>query len=198
MSPARRPHARLLVAGTVAAIVLAAGSTIGLAAAGGAFRGQAPTGAGTRCAVPALPGTVVDVTLADMGAMMGGQSGSRSMMGGRRGTPLARVFAGPGVVSAGTVSLRVVNRGTQTHELVVLPLRAGQAGGTRTVGTDGQVDEAGSLGEASRGCGAGAGDGIAPGEVGWLTLALGPGRYELVCNLPGHYAAGMYTQLEVR
>ncbi|WP_253033861.1 sulfocyanin-like copper-binding protein [Arthrobacter sp. H16F315] len=24
-----------------------------------------------------------------------------------------------------------------------------------------------------------------------------PGRYELVCNLPGHYAAGMYSQLKV-
>jgi uncharacterized cupredoxin-like copper-binding protein len=198
VSPVRRPHA-LLVAGTVAAIVLTAGSTIGLAAASGAFRGRAPTGTGTRCAVPALPGIVVDVTLADMGAMMGGQSGSSSMMGGRRqGTPLARMFASPGVVPAGTVSLRVVNRGAQTHELVVLPLRAGQAIGTRTVGTDGRVDEAGSLGEASRSCGTGAGDGIAPGEAGWLTLALGPGRYELMCNLPGHYAAGMYTELDVR
>jgi uncharacterized cupredoxin-like copper-binding protein len=28
-------------------------------------------------------------------------------------------------------------------------------------------------------------------------VTLPPGRYELVCNLPGHYAAGMYSQLSV-
>jgi uncharacterized cupredoxin-like copper-binding protein len=26
---------------------------------------------------------------------------------------------------------------------------------------------------------------------------LAPGQYELVCNLPNHYAAGMYTRLVV-
>jgi hypothetical protein len=182
------------VAGTLAAVVLAAGSTVGLAAASGAF-GPAPARVvGTRCAGPRLPGAVVDVILADMG----GRYGPGSMMGGRwRGMRMARVLASPGVVPAGTVSLWVVNRGAQTHELVVLPLPAGQAVGARTVGGDGQVDEAGSLGEASRGCGAGAGDGIAGGEAGWVTLTLEPGRYELVCNLPGHYAAGMYTELDV-
>ncbi len=39
------------------------------------------------------------------------------------------------------------------------------------------------------------GDGIAVGAAGWVTLE--PGRYELVCNLPGHYAAGMYNELDV-
>jgi uncharacterized cupredoxin-like copper-binding protein len=95
------------------------------------------------------------------------------------------------------VSLRVVNQGAATHELVVLPLPAGQRVGTRSVGTDGQVDERGSLGEASRSCGAGEGGGITAGATGWVTLSLRPGRYELVCNLPGHYAAGMYTELDV-
>ena len=50
---------------------------------------------------------------------------------------------------------------------------------------------------ASNECGAGAGEGIAPGDASWVTLALKPGRYELVCNLPGHYAAGMYAELDV-
>lgn len=192
MSPVRRPNLRLLVAGALAAVVLGAGSTVGLAAASGAFGGRASYG--TRCAPPALAGTVVDVTLTDMGGMMGGPM----MSGGWRGMSMARVFANPAVVRAGTVSLRVVNQGALTHELVVLPLPAGQAVGARTVGTDGRVDEAGSLGEASRSCGAGAGDGIASGTVGWVTLTLEPGRYEQVCNLPGHYAAGMYAELDVR
>jgi uncharacterized cupredoxin-like copper-binding protein len=30
-----------------------------------------------------------------------------------------------------------------------------------------------------------------------VTVTLAPGHYELVCNLPGHYTAGMYTQLDV-
>ena len=47
-------------------------------------------------------------------------------------------------------------------------------------------------------CGAGSGEGVAPGASSWVTLTLAPGRYELVCNFPGHYAAGMYTQLTVR
>jgi uncharacterized cupredoxin-like copper-binding protein len=113
------------------------------------------------------------------------------------GMGMARVVASPGVVAAGTVSLRVANQAAQTHELLVLPLPAGQAASARAVGANGQVDEAGSLGEASRTCGAGGGDGIAAGAVGWVTLALERGRYELVCNMPGHYAAGMHAELDV-
>ena len=30
-----------------------------------------------------------------------------------------------------------------------------------------------------------------------LTLMLEPGKYQLVCNLPGHYAAGMHSGFEV-
>jgi uncharacterized cupredoxin-like copper-binding protein len=30
-----------------------------------------------------------------------------------------------------------------------------------------------------------------------VTLDLKPGRYELLCNLPHHYAGGMYTELDV-
>jgi hypothetical protein len=84
-----------------------------------------------------------------------------------------------------------------THELVVLPLAGGQHAGQRLTGPDGRVDETGSLGEASRTCAEGGGDGIAPGTAGWTTLTLAAGRYELVCNLPGHYAAGMYTELHL-
>jgi hypothetical protein len=63
------------------------------------------------------------------------------MMGGMG---MARVVASPGVVAAGTVSLRVANQAAQTHELLVLPLPAGQAASARAVGANGQVDEAGT------------------------------------------------------
>ncbi len=93
-------------------------------------------------------------------------------------------------LAAGDVSLRV-------HELIVLPLPAGQRIGHREVKSDGRVDETGSLGEAAKPCGAGAGDGIDPGGLSWTTLQLRPGTYEMFCNIPGHYAAGMYRTLVV-
>jgi uncharacterized cupredoxin-like copper-binding protein len=147
-----------------------------------------PSATATSCRAPALPGAVVDVRLLDMGAMMGG-----GMMRGRA----MRVLGQPSVVPAGTVSFRAFNAGSVTHELVVLPLPPGGVG-TRATGPDGRVSEAGSLGEASAPCGEGAGDGIRPGTWSWVSLELAAGSYELVCNLPGHYARGMYTELDVR
>jgi len=141
----------------------------------------------TACAPPGLPGTIVHVTLLSMGSpMMGGP-----MMGGRT----MWLLSDRATVPAGTVSLVAANPSPITHELVVLPLTSDQPVGERPVGAGNTVSETGSLGEASKACGAGAGDGITAGSAGWVTLHLAPGRYELVCNLPGHYAAGMYAPL---
>ena len=170
------------------AAVLAAGAALAIAATAGPGPWYAPWAASrAHCTVPALPGHVVTVTVTDM---MGG------MMGGP-GQGMMRVLASPASIPAGTASLRVINTGAMTHELVVLPLTAGQPAGARAVGPDGTVSEAGSLAEASATCGAGHGDGIAPGTASWVTLTLRPGRYELICNLPGHYAMGMHTALNV-
>lgn len=38
---------------------------------------------------------------------------------------------------------------------------------------------------------------ILPGATVSLTVDLAPGTYLVVCNLPGHYALGMWTHLEV-
>jgi uncharacterized cupredoxin-like copper-binding protein len=143
------------------------------------------------CRAPGnLPGRVVNVALGDMGMtkMMGGTAplGARMML---RAVP--RTFA------AGQVSVVVTNRGWRTHELVVLPLAVGERAGQRAVDRDGKVDEAGSLGEASSSCGAGTGKGIRAGAVGWTTLTLAPGRYELICNLRNHYANGMHQEIRV-
>ena len=186
-----------LTAASVTAVAATRGSSGPHWATTGMMRGPV-VAAG--CQVPAsLPGAQVTVVLADMGGgMMGGAYGGW-MMGGRsmmRGGPMM-LHASPQTVPAGTVRLVAVNHGTRTHELVVLPLAAGASAGARTLGADDSVDEAGSLGEASNACGAGSGDGITAGTAGWVTLTLTPGRYELVCNLPGHYAAGMYTELDV-
>lgn len=204
MNTTRRQR-RLLAAGAAAAVVLGAVSTAVVAAIGagpGSARLDSSTWNG-RCDAPALPGAVVDVDLSDMGAMMGRGHGPGSMMDGSRWwrhTPMQgmmRLAAHPAQVPAGKVSLRAVNTGAWPHEVVVMPLAAGQDIGQRRVGGDGKVDETGSLGEASRTCAIGTGHGIAPGAAGWTTLTLRPGRYELICNLRGHYAAGMYSQLDV-
>jgi uncharacterized cupredoxin-like copper-binding protein len=172
---------RQFLAGTAATLVLA-GSTVALAAASGAFTTHV-------CKTPQRTGTVVQVTEMDMGHMPTG------MMGGQYGT--MRLLARPATVRFGAVSLLVRNVGSRTHELVVLPLADGASVGARAVRADGRVDETGSLGEASRSCGPGAGDGIKAGTTGWLTLTPAPGRYELVCNLKNHYASGMFAELDV-
>lgn len=143
------------------------------------------------CAAPSsLPGRTVSVMLADMGMtqMMGGTAplGARMML---RAVPVT--------VSAGQVSLVVSNMGWRTHELVILPLTGGAVAGQRVPGADGKVDETGSLGEASNSCAGGVGEGIKAGTVGWTTVTLAPGRYELVCNLANHYADGMRQELQV-
>ncbi|OIK25480.1 hypothetical protein [Streptomyces malaysiense] len=193
MNAYRRRGTWPVIAGAVAALVLGIATTM-LVAGSGASRHAAPApwrAQGARCGSPALPGKVVDVTVSDMGSgMTGGTPGGDGMR-------MMRLVARPATVSAGVVSLRVTNIGAAVHEVVVLPLPSGQGIGQRSTGPDGRVDEAGSLGEASRTCGTGEGDGIAPGARGWTTLTLRPGHYELVCNLPGHYRAGMYTELDV-
>ena len=148
----------------------------------------------TSCSVPNLTGAVVNVSLSNSGGpMMGGP-----MLGGGVQGGMMRLTADPASVPHGVVSFVATNLGSVNHELVVLSLPSEQIVGTRSLHADSTIDEATSIGEASNTCGSGRGEGIAPASSSWTTLTLAPGRYELVCNLPGHYAAGMYTQLTVR
>ena len=219
---------RLILIIIFAALVLGVASTVALAAAVGprsaprspAFSDAPPPPAA--CATPALTGSVVDVTLTDMGGMMGpGMMGTArwpGMMGPgpygpstpnngvspwQNGSPwpgtgmmMQRIFVVPSSVPAGPVSLRVHNTGALTHEVMVLPLNPNQYPGQRAIGTNNQVDETGNLAEASRSCGADAGDGVLAGATAWTTVNLPPGRYELLCNIAGHYGAGMYAELD--
>ena len=200
----RTPRRPLLVGTLTAAIVaLLASAAVAVGAIGGPSSeplrvpgGVGPGGhgflSGSSRVAPKLPGTVVNVSLTNMGGSMMGGQGNGMMGGGAMG-----LSADHATVPHGTVSFLVTNDGSINHEMVVLPLAASQTAGARTVGGDAKIDEAGSLGEASKTKGANAGDGIAPGASGWVTVTLAPGHYELVCNLPRHYPAGMYTQLNV-
>lgn len=211
---------RLVLLIGLAAVVLGVASTVALAAVGPAVRNAGPAAPirpypylPQSCEVPALPGTAVNVTLTDMpGIMMGPAAMGPGMMRGHAmmgpggppnqgylwpGMRMMSILIDPTTVPAGQVSFRVLNTGVWIHELTVLPLGAGENLGQRRIGTNNQVDESASLGHVEASCSADEGDGIAPGAVGWATITLKPGRYELICNIAGHYWAGMYTELTV-
>lgn len=144
----------------------------------------------TCLAPPSPPGQAVDVTLRDMG--MTQMTPESASVGG-----YMRLMATPASVRAGQITLVVSNLGWRTHELLVLPLGAGTQAGRRSAGADGRVPEDASVGEASSSCAAGKGEGIRSGSVGWITLTLPAGRYELLCNVKYHYGDGMHQELAV-
>ncbi|MFC5503287.1 plastocyanin/azurin family copper-binding protein [Lysinimonas soli] len=179
----------VVIIGAAATLLLSVGSLVLIGISSGGI-GSPAGGSVVNCAPPSLTGQVVHLTAMNMG-----RGNVNGMMGGAGAMSLR---ADRSTVSSGKVSFLVTNVGTVSHELIVLPLTGSALAGSRAIGGDSRVDESTSLGEASASCAEGSGEGILPGASGWVTLTLAPGRYELLCNLPGHYAAGMYTQLTVR
>ena len=87
-------------------------------------------------------------------------------------------------VRAGTVTLRVRNTAGIKHERVVIRTdRRAAALPTRS----GEANEAGSVGEIE----------LKGHAAGTLHLHLAKGHYALICNVPGHYMAGVHTDLTV-
>lgn len=95
----------------------------------------------------------------------------------------------PHDAKAGRITLDVTNAASNAmeHELVVL--RTDLADSALPV-SKGRVLERRmtKIGEV---------EGLAPGQRKRMTVKLGPGRYVLICNKPGHYEAGMHTALVV-
>ncbi len=177
----RRTREVLLVA--VAVTVLTIASVIVFVAASGAGNGQSLSLANCQPRHPAT--TQVNVTLGDGGSMMGGSS------------MMVWLSADTASAPAGTVTFVASNFGRLNHELLILPVPS-DGRGTRPAGTNGKIDESSSLGEASLTCGSGVGNGISPGTRSWVTMNLTPGTYELLCDIPWHYANGMFTTITVR
>jgi uncharacterized cupredoxin-like copper-binding protein len=86
--------------------------------------------------------------------------------------------------SHGRIRFVVSNTGKTSHEMVVLRTSKSAA----ELGHAKRISEAGSVGEA--------GD-VAAGASKAVALRLKPGHYSLVCNLPGHYEAGMHADFVV-
>ena len=131
---------------------------------------------------------------ADQVVQVGLYDGGGDTMG--QAPMMLRLVSSPSSISAGQVTFVVTNHGALNHEFLVLPMPADGVG-TRPVGSDGKIDEAQSLGEASTSCGAGPANGISTGSRSWITLTLRPGNYELLCDVPWHYANGMYAAFTV-
>lgn len=92
-------------------------------------------------------------------------------------------------VAAGKVTFVITNSSPKlVHELVVL--KPDLAEDQLPVKKNGKVDEAKlkNKGEV---------EDIAPGTTKKLTLKLAPGKYVLVCNMPGHYQMGMRAAFTV-
>ena len=99
-------------------------------------------------------------------------------------------IAVPRRIAPGRVRFEVTNDGPDLHELIVvrdpanapLPMRADGL----TVDEDAlDPRKVGSLEPG------------APGSLRGLTLRLRPGRYEIFCNMAGHYLGGMHAVLLV-
>ena len=93
----------------------------------------------------------------------------------------------PDSAAAGSITFSATNDGTETHEIEVfsgdvdpstLPVEDNVAS------TDGLelVDEI---------------EDVTPGSTADLTVDLEAGTYVVMCNLPGHFANGMYATFEV-
>jgi uncharacterized cupredoxin-like copper-binding protein len=94
-------------------------------------------------------------------------------------------------VPHGKVTFNVVNIAKELiHEMLVAPVKDENAV-LAYIDKDNRVDEeaAHDLGEVSE---------LDPGKSGTLTVNMKPGLYILYCNLPGHYAAGMWTTIKVK
>ena len=90
----------------------------------------------------------------------------------------------------GDVKFTIDNQGTIPHEFIIV--KTDFALGKIPLGPDNRFDEEGDglsvPGEISE---------WNPGTTGTVTLKLDAGKYQLLCNIAGHYANGMYTQLTV-
>jgi uncharacterized cupredoxin-like copper-binding protein len=94
-------------------------------------------------------------------------------------------------VRAGVVDLAVKNRGPDAHELIIIRSLTGAL----PLRSDGMTVDEESLEERDAVPAA-----LEPGEPGGVRhvrVRLRPGRYELICNMAGHYHGGMHTTLAV-
>ena len=100
-----------------------------------------------------------------------------------------RITLSPARVHSGTVRLVLHNRGPDTHELLLVR----SSSGTLPLRSDGLTVNEAALDRAT----VDVVEGKEPCTVEELLVHLKPGRYELFCNMAGHYLGGMRAALVV-
>jgi len=89
------------------------------------------------------------------------------------------------IAKGGRVTITAPNDGGVVHELMVLKTDEDPA---KLPKKGDKVDESTSVGEIHD---------VEPGSTKKATFQLAPGKYAMVCLLPGHYEGGMYGSLTV-
>jgi uncharacterized cupredoxin-like copper-binding protein len=122
-------------------------------------------------------------------------TGSTATTGGGAGATVEvtladfSVAADPASAAAGTVTFNVANDGAMEHELVVIKTDlAPDALPLNDAGSEVNEDELDVSGEV---------EAIPAGETKSGEIELTAGKYVLICNVAGHYQAGMRTAFEV-
>jgi uncharacterized cupredoxin-like copper-binding protein len=93
-------------------------------------------------------------------------------------------------VPAGDITFKLQNVSKDMiHEMLVFPVAENVALPYDDKQLKIDEEKAGSLGEVSE---------IDPGKAGELQINLKAGKYVLLCNLPGHFANGMWSLLTVK
>jgi len=98
------------------------------------------------------------------------------------------ISAAPADAAAGDMTFDIKNDGPSDHEMVII--KTDLAADALPTDNKGEVieDEVEAIDEV---------EDVAPGSSVSLSVNLEAGNYVLICNLPGHYAAGMSTAFTV-
>jgi uncharacterized cupredoxin-like copper-binding protein len=115
----------------------------------------------------------------------GGGFGAGMMGGG-----MMSIRADQSTVKAGTITFDVTNWSRSViHEMLVVVVDSANAplpyDYSKQIVVEAQVKSLGETGE------------LQPNQFKSIDLNLAPGNYLLLCNVPGHYAAGMEIPLTV-
>jgi uncharacterized cupredoxin-like copper-binding protein len=139
----------------------------------------------------AFAATLVTVELWDKGKSVAMPTG---LVYGMPGVDMSKATLGiktsRASAQAGDVTFEVTNTSKEmVHEMILLYLKD-PTKPLAYLDKEFRVDEdkSGDKGEVSE---------LDPGKSGTLTVTLQPGKYLLICNVPGHYAAGQWTEFEV-